>query len=149
MEHRENKRAKGNHTFKCVLLKSTPIFVGSTGRASTYEAELTAWYVRNALEQQHGGHNTLDAMFGGKTRGLMGLATDRLCSAVRSTAARMPGGKIRRQKSSNTIGTAMIGMIWTDEHGQQLAGMCPVPRNYLISRAYLTSTFGLRPATRK
>jgi len=48
---------------------------------------------------------------------------------------------------------AIIGMIWTaiayDENSQQLAGMCPVPCNYLISREYLKSTFGLRPATRK
>ena len=72
MEHRENKRAKGNHTFKCVLLKSTPIFVGSTGRASTYEAELSAWYVRNALEQQHGGHKTLDEMFGARPGAYLG-----------------------------------------------------------------------------
>jgi len=53
---------------------------------------------------------------------------------VRNTATRMPGGKIRRQESSNTTGTAMIGMIWTsmacDEQGQQLAGMRPVPRSY-------------------
>ena len=84
MDHRENKRAKGNHTFKCVLLESKPRYVGGTGVASTYDAELSAWHVRNALEQQHGGHTTLDEMFGGKTRGLLGLATDRLCSAVRS-----------------------------------------------------------------
>jgi len=92
-------------------------------------------------------------MFGGGTRGLMGLAADRLRSAVRNTAIKMSGGKIRRQDSSCKICPAIIGMIWTaiayDEHSQQLAGMCPVPRNYLISRAYLTSTFGLRPATRK
>jgi len=134
MDHRENKRAKGNHTFKCVLLESKPRYLGATGGASTYDAELSAWHIRNALEQQHGNHKTLDAMFGDKTRGLFGLATDRLCSAVRNTAARMPGGKIRRQESSNTIGTAMIGMIWTamacDEHDQQLAGMRPVPRSY-------------------
>ena len=37
--------------------------------------------VRNALEQQHGGHKTLDEMFGGETRGLIGLANDRLHSA--------------------------------------------------------------------
>jgi len=43
-------------------------------------------------EQQHGGHKTLDEVFGGKTKGLLGLATDRLCSAARSTAARMPSG---------------------------------------------------------
>jgi len=46
----------------------------------------------------------------------------------------MPGGKIRRQESSNTMGAAMIDMIWTamacDEHGQQFAGKCPVPRSY-------------------
>jgi len=46
----------------------------------------------------------------------------------------MPGGKIRRQESSNTIGAAMTGMIWTamacEEHGQQLEGMHPVPRSY-------------------
>ena len=134
MDHRENKRAKGNHTFKCVLLESKPRYVGGTGVASTYEAELSAWHVRNALEQQHGSHKTLDEMFGGENRGLLGLATDRLCSAVRSTAARMPGGKIRRKESSNTMGAAMIGMIWTamacDEHGQQFAGMRPVPRSY-------------------
>jgi len=79
-------------------------------------------------------HKTLEEIFGGKTRGLFRLATDRLCSAMRNTAARMPGGKIRRQESSNTIGAAMIGMIWTamacDEHGRQLAGMRPVPRSY-------------------
>jgi len=73
-------------------------------------------------------------MFGGETRGLFGLATDRLCSAARSTAAKMPGGTIKRQESSNTIGAAMIGTIWTamacDEHGQQFAGMRPVPRSY-------------------
>jgi len=152
MDHCENKRAKGNHMFKCVLLESTPRYVGGTGEASTYEAELSAWHVRNALEQQHGGHKTLDEMFGGKTRGLLGLATDRLCSAVRSTAARIPGGKIRRQESSNTMGASMIGMIWTamdcDEHGQQFAGMRPVPRSY-ISQGDPTGTFGQRPATRR
>jgi len=77
MDHRENKRAKGDHTFKCVLLESKPRYVGATGGESTYEAELTAWHVRDALELQHGGHKTLDEMFGGKTRGLVGLATDR------------------------------------------------------------------------
>jgi hypothetical protein len=116
MDHRENKRAKGNHTFKCVLLESKPRYLGATGGASSYEAELSAWHIRNALEQQHGNHKTLDEIFGGKTRGLIGLATDRLCSAVRNTAARMPGGKIRRQESSDTIGAAMIDMIWT-AHG--------------------------------
>ena len=104
-------------------------------------------------EQQHGGHKTLDEVFGGKTKGLLGLATDRLCSAVRSTAAKMPGGKLRRQESSNTMGAALIGMIWTamacDEHGQQLAGLRPVPRSYLISRADPTSTFLQRPVTRR
>jgi len=53
---------------------------------------------------------------------------------VRNTAARMPGGKIRRHESSNTIGAAMISMICTaiacDEYGLQLAGMRPVPRSY-------------------
>ena len=92
MEHRENKRAKRNHMFKCVLLESKPRYVGATGGASTYEAELSAWHFRNALEQQHGGHKTLDERFGGENRDLLGLATDRLCSAVRNTAARMPGG---------------------------------------------------------
>jgi len=52
---------------------------------------------------------------------------------VRKAVTRMPGSKIRRQESSNTIGAAMIGMIWTaiacDEHGQQLAGVRPVPRS--------------------
>ena len=79
--------------------------MGATGGASTYEAELSAWHIRNALEQQHGNHKTLDEMFGDKTRGLLGLATDRLSSAVRNTAA-------RRQESSNTIGAAMIGPPW-------------------------------------
>ena len=83
MDHRENKRAKGNHTFKCVLLESKPRYVGATGGVSTYEAELSAWHVRNALEQQHGCHKTLDEMFGGETRGLFGLATDRLRSVVK------------------------------------------------------------------
>ena len=73
-------------------------------------------------------------IFGDKTRGLIGLATDRLCSAMRNTAARMPWGKIRRQESTDTIGAAMIGMIWTamacDEHDQQLAGMRLVPRSH-------------------
>jgi len=134
MNHHENTRAKGKQTFKCVLVESKPRYVGATGRASTYEAEFSAWHICNALEQQHGNHKTLDEMFGGKTRGLFGLATDCLCSAVRNTAARMPGGKIMRQESSNTIGAVMIGMIWTvmacDEHDQQLAGMRPVPRSY-------------------
>jgi len=98
MDHRENKRAKGNHTFKCILR-----------------------------------HKTLDEMFGGKTRGLAGLATDRLRSAVRKASTKMPGVKIRRHESFITTGAAMMGMIWTaiacDEHGQQLAGMRPVPRN--------------------
>ena len=53
MDHCENKRAKGNHTFKCVLLESKPKYVGATGGSSTYEAELSAWHVCNALEQQH------------------------------------------------------------------------------------------------
>jgi len=119
MDHRENKRAKGNHTFKCVLLESKPRYLGATGGASTYEAELSAWHIRNTLGQQHGNHKTLDEMFGDKTRGIFGLATDRLCSAVRNTAARMPGGKIRRQESSDTMGAAMMGMIWR-----------PVPRSY-------------------
>jgi len=35
MDHRENKRAKGNHTFKCVLLESKPRYLGATGGAST------------------------------------------------------------------------------------------------------------------
>ena len=34
MDHRENKRAEGNHTFKCVLLESKPRYVGATGGAS-------------------------------------------------------------------------------------------------------------------
>ena len=80
MDHRENKRAKGNHTFKCVLLESKPRYVGATGGASMYEAELSTWHIRHALEQQHSNHKTLDEMFGGKTRGLFGLATDRLRS---------------------------------------------------------------------
>jgi len=46
----------------------------------------------------------------------------------------MPGGKIRRQESSNTMSAAMIGLIWTamacDEHGQQFSEMRPVPRIY-------------------
>jgi len=84
MDHHENKRAKGNHTFKYVLLESKPRYVGATGGASIYEAELSAWHIRNALEQQYSNHKTLDEMFGGKTRGLFGLATDRLCSAVRT-----------------------------------------------------------------
>jgi len=50
----------------------------------------------------------------------------------------MPGSKIRRQENSNTMGAAMIGMIWTamtcDEHGQQFAGMRPVPRSDIIGR---------------
>ena len=70
MAHRENKRAKGNHTFKCVLLESKPRYVCATGGASTYEAELSAWHICNALEQQHGNHKTLDEILGGKTRGL-------------------------------------------------------------------------------
>jgi len=79
----------------------------------------------------------LDEMSGGGNKGLFGLATDCLCSAVRSTAARMPGGrKIRGQESSNTMGAALIGMIWTvlawDEHGLQFAGLRPVPRSYYI-----------------
>ena len=73
MDHRENKRAEGNHTFKCVLLESEPRYVGATRGASTYEAELSAWHVCNALEQQHGGHKTLDEMFGDETKGLFGL----------------------------------------------------------------------------
>jgi len=74
MDHRENKRAKGNYTFlKCVLLESKPRYVGATEGSSTYEAELSAWHVRNALEQQHGGHMTLDEMFGDETKGLFGL----------------------------------------------------------------------------
>jgi len=134
MDHCENKRAKRNHTFKCVILESKPRYLGDTAGASIYEAELSAWHIHNALMQEHGNHKTLDEMFGDKTRGIFGLATDRLCSDVRNTAARMPGGKIRRQESSDTIGAAMIDMIWTvmacDEHGHQLAGMRPVPRSY-------------------
>jgi len=134
MDHCENKRAKGNHTFKCILLESKPRYVGATGGESTYEAELTAWHVRNALELQHGGQKTLDEMFRDKTRGLAGLATDRLRSAVRKASTKMPGVKIRRHESFITTGAAMMGMIWTaiacDEHGQQLAGMRPVPRSY-------------------
>ena len=80
MDHRENKRAKGNHTFKCIHLESKPRYVGATGGESTYEAELTARHVRNALELQHGGHKTLDEMFGDKTRGLVGLATSMKCA---------------------------------------------------------------------
>jgi len=38
MDRRENKRAKGNHTFKCVLLEFKPRYVGAIGGASTYEA---------------------------------------------------------------------------------------------------------------
>jgi len=117
-----------------VILESKPRYVGGTGVASTYGTELSAWHVRNALEQHHEGHKTLDEVFGGKTTGLLGLATECLSSAVRSTAARMPGGKIQRQESSNTMGAAMIVMIWTamacDEHGQQFAGMRPAPRSY-------------------
>ena len=66
---------------KCVLLESKPKYVGAVGGDSTYEAELSAWHVRNTLELQHGGHKTLDEMFGGETRGLIGLANDRLHSA--------------------------------------------------------------------
>ena len=73
MDHRENKRAKRNHTFKCVLLESKPRYLGVTGGASSYEAELSAWHIRNALEQQHGNHKILDEMFGDKTRGLFGF----------------------------------------------------------------------------
>ena len=133
MDHRENKRAKGNHTFKCILLESKPRYVGATGGKSTYEADLTAWHVRNALELQHGGHKILDEMFGGKTRGLVGLVNNQVRSAVRKAATRMPGVKIRRHESFITTGAAMKGMIWCaiacDEHGQQLAGMRPVPRS--------------------
>ena len=60
-------------------------------------------------------------MFRDKNKGLFGLAADCLCSVVRSTAATMPGGKIRKQASFNTMGAAVIGMIYTaiacDEHG--------------------------------
>ena len=105
MDHCENKRAKRNHTFKCVILESKPRYLGDTAGASIYEAELSAWHIHNALMQEHGNHKTLDEMFGDKTRGLLGLATDRLSSAVRNTAA-------RRQESSNTIGAAMIGPPW-------------------------------------
>jgi len=54
---RERERRGG------VLLESKPRYVGATGGASTYEAELSAWHVHNALEQQQGGHKTLDEMF--------------------------------------------------------------------------------------
>ena len=47
MDHRENKRVKGNHTFQCVLLESKPRYLGATGGASTYEAELSAWHIRS------------------------------------------------------------------------------------------------------
>ena len=113
MDHRENKRAKGNHTFKCIHLESKPRYVGATGGESTYEADLTAWHVRNALELQHGGHKILDEMFGGKTRGLAGLATDHLRSAVQKASTKMPCVKIRRHESFITTGAAMMGMIWT------------------------------------
>jgi len=133
MDHRENKRAKGNHIFKCVLLESKPRYVGATGGESAYEAELSGWHVRNALELQHRGHKTLGEMFAGKTRGLVGLVNDQVWSSVRKAATRMPGVKIRRHKSFITTGAAMMGMIWTaiacDEHGLQLAGMRPVPRS--------------------
>ena len=125
MDHRENKRAEVNHTLKRVLLESKPRYVGATGGESTYEAELTARHVRNALELQHGGHKTLDEMFGGKARGLVGLATDQIRSSERKAATKMPGVKIRRHESFITTGAAMMCMIWTaiacDEHGQQLA----------------------------
>jgi len=55
-------------------------------------------------------------IFGDKTRGLIGLATDRLCSAMRNTAARMPWGKIRRQESTDTIGAAMIDLLVAGLH---------------------------------
>ena len=46
MDHHENKKAKGNHTFKCMLLESKPMYVGAPGGANTYKAELSAWHVR-------------------------------------------------------------------------------------------------------
>jgi hypothetical protein len=108
MDHRENKRAKGNHTFKCVLLESKSRYMGANGGASTYEAELSAWHVRNALELQHGGHKTLDEIFGGETRGLFGLATDRLRSVVKNTATRMSSACDKEIKKLFEMGTFSI-----------------------------------------
>ena len=92
-------------------------------------------------------------MLRGENKGLLGLATDRLCSAVRSTAARMPGDKIRRQESSNTMGAALIGMIWTamacDEHGQQFAGLRAVARSYYVIKGRPDEHLGQMPATRR
>ena len=133
------KGLKENHTFKCILLESKPRCVGATGGESTYEAELTAWHVRNALELQHGGHKTLDEMFGDKTRGLAGLATDRLRSAVRKASTKMPGVKIRRHESFITTGAAMMGMIWTAKHVTSMVSSLQECAPYLavtmISRA--------------
>jgi len=55
MDHRENKRAKGNHTFKCILLESKPRYVGATGPESTYEGDVHGHVYVNIIPNLHSG----------------------------------------------------------------------------------------------
>merc|ERR1719506_694705 len=53
------------HKFHAALISSTPQYKYKVGEPQQYDAMLSAWHVRNAIDINHGGtHKTLNQIFG-------------------------------------------------------------------------------------
>jgi hypothetical protein len=134
MDHEPNKKARGGHLFKAVMIRSEPQYISKPGEPQTYDVSLSAWHVRNAIQIQHGKGKTLEQMLAPE-QGRVGAFAANCWHTFSSIKHKMTSvSRIARFESAATLEAAMLGMIFTaiacDEYGQQHAGVRPTPRSF-------------------
>ena len=139
MEHHADGRVRGGHRFQVALLTSQPAYRYKPGEPLQYEAMLSAWHLRTALEHNHHADTrTLQEMFGPAALDA-GMAATAYATISRvhqtiSKFARRTEDRLRLVESTATAQTALIAMVCTamicDEEQAPYAGLRPEPRHF-------------------
>ena len=134
MDHEPNKKARGGHMYKAVLIRSEPHYDRQPGEPKVYDASLSAWHIRNAIHLHYGKGRTLEEMFL-PDPGSMSMFAAGCKRAIGAIRGKLHGAsRIARHESASTLEAAMIGMVCTaaacDEFEQQHAGIRPTPRSF-------------------
>ena len=136
MEHQSDGRVRGGHKFHAALINSTPQYKYKVGEPQQYDAMLSAWHVRNAIEINHGGtHKTLNQIFGDQNTTSMAHAAVDVAAGIARLVTRATGREtIRIAESNDTAASAVEAMACAamicDDYGTEYVGLRPEPRHY-------------------
>ena len=136
MEHQSDGRVRGGHKFHAALITSTPQYKYKVGEPQQYDAMLSAWHVRNAIEINHGGtHKTLNQIFGDQNTTSMAHAAVDVAAGIARLVTRATGREtIRIAESNDTAASAVEAMACAamicDDYGTEYVGLRPEPRHY-------------------